>query len=159
MLARRAAPRVAAIALTVAACAAAPPAAVPPPPAVPAQTAPPAIGAPTDLRSWELQVGEARENRGLAKVEKIGSRWMLTVLCSGTHSTYLDDTALDLDTYSKGYVSARYRWVTRMVKVQCVKAPCDPQPELRLALERLTVVDATETRAQELTKNCGVVGD
>jgi hypothetical protein len=160
----------AAIALTVAACAAAPPAPAPPatPPVTPAtppvtppaepQTPPQGRASPPDLRPWELQVGEARENRGVAKVEKIGPRWMLTVMCSGQHSTYLDDTTIDLDKYSKGYVTARYRWVTRMVQVKCIKAPCNPQPELRLALERLTVVTATETRAQELVKNCGDAG-
>lgn len=107
------------------------------------------------LLAWERQAGDARENRGVAKVERIGPRWMLTVMCNGTHSTYLDDTTIDLEKYSKGYVSARYRWVTRMVRVQCVRAPCPEQPERRLAIERLTAVDMTDARASELAKNCG----
>jgi hypothetical protein len=103
---------------------------------------------------WERQVGDAFENRGVAKVERLGTRWVLTVMCDGTHSTYLDDTKLDLSSYAKSYVNARYTWVTRQVDVQCPVAPCPRVNERRIALERLTVVTMTDERARELSRSC-----
>ena len=115
------------------------------------QTPPP--GAPAVMK-WERAVGSAFENRGIAKVEPLGTRWMLTVMCGGTHSTYLDDTTMDLARYAKGYVSARYTWVTRKVSVQCPVAPCGQVNERRIAIDRLTVVSVTPEQAQAMAKEC-----
>ena len=104
--------------------------------------------------AWERQAGAAFENRGAAKVERLGPRWVLTVMCNGTHSTYLDDTKLDLNAYATGFVNARYTWVTRQVEVKCPMAPCPRVSERRIALERLTAVSITAERAQELAKSC-----
>lgn len=130
-----------AVVLCLAACSSTPPV---PDPQTPQQPVAP----------WERQAGAAFENRGAAKVERLGPRWVLTVMCSGTHSTYLDDTKLDLNAYASGFVNARYTWVTRQVEVKCPMAPCPRVSERRIALERLTPVSITTERAQELAKSC-----
>jgi hypothetical protein len=107
------------------------------------------------VATWERPVGGSTfENRGVARVERLVNRWVLTVMCDGTHSTYLDDTKINLDTYAKGFVNARYTWVTRQVDVRCPVAPCPPVSERRLALEQLTPVTMTEDRARELARTC-----
>lgn len=138
--------RVAVIAVAMAACASTPPDI--------ASQAP--SGAPGTPAAWERQDGDAFENRGVAKLQQIGPRWALTVMCSGIHTTYLDDTKIDLTAYAKGYVNARYRWVTRTVTgVKCPVMPCGPVRERRIALERLTVASVTAERADQLAKDCG----
>ena len=129
-----------------AACSSAP-AAEPQPPSTPQSP-------PAPVASWERQVGSVFENRGVAKVERLGTRWVLTVMCAGTHSVYLDDTKIDLNNYAKGFVNARYRWVTRQVDVKCPVAPCPRVSERRIALEQLTPVTMTDDRARELAGTC-----
>jgi hypothetical protein len=140
--------RVWVLAAAAAACSTSPPAtdSKTPPTPQPSPSAPDA--------SWERQAGAAFENRGVAKVERLGTRWMLTVMCNGTHSTYLDDTKIDLNNYAKGFVNARYTWVTRQVDVKCPVAPCPRVNERRIALEKLTPVTMTDARAKELASTC-----
>jgi hypothetical protein len=126
---------------TVMACTSAPPAADP-------QTL------ATPVAKWERPAGTAFENRGVAKVERLGTRWVLSVMCDGTHATYLDDTTLDLGSYAKSYVTARYTWVTRETDVKCPMAPCPRLKERRIALERLTVVNITDAAARDLAQSC-----
>jgi hypothetical protein len=109
---------------------------------------------PATPAPWEQVVSMTLQNRGVAKVEKLGARWMLTIACDGVHSTYIDDTKLDLDRFSKGYVTARYHYVTRTVKVQCVKAPCPPTPERRVSLERLEKAVASAADEQASSRQC-----
>ena len=135
------------MAAAVASCSSAPPAAEAPPPQAPQPPAAP-------VAKWERQVGAGFENRGVAKVERLGPRWMLTVMCDGTHSTYLDDTKIDLNNYARGFVNARYTWVTRQVDVKCPAAPCPRVNERRIALEQLTPVTMTDDRARELARTC-----
>lgn len=143
----RSAWRVWVVAAAAAACSSAPPAAGTPPPQTPQPPPAPVLG-------WERQAGSAFENRGVAKVERLGTRWVLTVMCDGTHSTYLDDTKIDLNNYAKGFVNARYTWVTRQVDVKCPVAPCPRVNERRIALEQLTPVTMTDDRARELARTC-----
>jgi hypothetical protein len=93
--------------------------------------------APTEPAAWEQLVDGALENKGLAQVERLGTRWVLNVFCGGTHATYPDDTALDLAHYSNGFVHARYKYVNRTFNdPKCFRAPCSPVRERRIALER-----------------------
>jgi hypothetical protein len=124
------------------------------PAATDSKTPPTPQAPPAPVLSWERQAGSAFENRGVAKVERLGTRWMLTVMCDGTHSTYLDDTKIDLNNYAKGFVNARYTWVTRQVDVKCPMAPCPRVSERRIALEQLTPVTMTDERARELARTC-----
>src|SRR5215467_12676231 len=45
--------------------------------------------------AWERRVEQSFVPRGLAKVERLGNRWALTVLCRGTHTTYLEPSGVD----------------------------------------------------------------
>jgi hypothetical protein len=113
---------------------------------------------PGSAAAWERMVDGLFEHRGVGKIERIGSRWALTVLCTGTHSTYLDDTTLDLPSYDKRFVRARYRWVDRTIPdPRCVKAPCRAVTERRISLEKVTVVDVTPEQAAESTRACSTV--
>ena len=94
-------------------------------------------------------------NRGPARIDRVGNRWALSVLCSGTHTTYLDDTTIDLQSYTKGFVRARYRYVERDVpNPRCVQAPCGPITERRIALEELTVDPISAADAEARAKSC-----
>jgi hypothetical protein len=95
------------------------------------------------------------ENRGLARVERIGQLWMLTILCNSTHSTYIEPSRLDPAPYAKGYVTAQYRYVDRENRdARCVQAPCGPIIERRIVLERLERIEATAAQAQAATASC-----
>jgi hypothetical protein len=114
--------------------------------------APPPDAGP--IAPWERMVRGAYENKGLAQVERLGNRWVLNVMCDGTHATYIDDTDIDLAAYSKGYVSARYRYVDRVKDTKCFQAPCPPAHERRIALERVTIVTASPEQARETARDC-----
>jgi transcriptional regulator of NAD metabolism len=104
---------------------------------------------------WERVVSVSLQNRGIAKVEKIVERWVLTVSCDGTHSTYIDDTKFDLAHFSKGYVSARYHYVNRVVRdVKCFREPCPAITERRIALEHLAVIQASPEEERNSARQC-----
>jgi len=112
-------------------------------------------GAGETVAPWERRVRGAYENNGLAQIERLGNRWVLNVMCDGTHATYIDDTDLDLAGYSKGYVSVRYQYVDRTISnPKCFRAPCAPLHERRIALERVTIVPGSPEQARELARDC-----
>jgi hypothetical protein len=105
--------------------------------------------------AWELERDGALENRGVARVERIGTRWALTVLCDGIHSTYLDDTALDLASFAGRHVRARYRYVDRRnPDTRCVMEPCPPAVERRIHLITVAVIAAGAEAAAASAKTC-----
>ncbi len=106
------------------------------------------------LAPYEQIAGAAIENKGIARFERFGDRWVLTILCKGVHSIYLDDTAIDLNQYGAGYVSVRYQYVVRTVDVQCVRAPCPPVQERRVVLERVTPLTLSPEQAKQRERDC-----
>jgi hypothetical protein len=117
----------------------------------------PAVTTPVtpDPAAWERRVGDLYENRGLARVERIGQLWMLTILCNGAHSTYIEPSRIDPAPYAKGHVAAQYRYVDRENRdARCVPAPCSPIVERRIVLERLERIEATAAQAQAATASC-----
>jgi hypothetical protein len=119
--------------------------------------------APSDIGSlpvenpapWERIVNDAYENRGVAQIERLGRQWLLNVMCDGTHATYIEEAGTDLDQYRGAYVSVRYRYVERTnADVRCVKEPCPPVRERRVALERVTRVAATPEDARDSARSC-----
>jgi hypothetical protein len=105
---------------------------------------------------WERRVGNAYENRGLARIERLGDRWVLTVFCDGTHSTYLEaDGAIDPSRHATRYVSVRYRYVDRPLDdPTCLRAPCSPVLERRIVLERVKALAATRAEAEARVTQC-----
>lgn len=108
------------------------------------------------VAQWERLVEGAYENKGIAQIGRLGSRWVLTVNCNGVHTTYLDDTPIDLSRYREGYVTARYHYVDRTIDdARCVREPCSPVLERRIAIETLTIVSGTVEAAREMARSCG----
>jgi hypothetical protein len=108
-----------------------------------------------DPADWERRIGDLYENRGLARVERIGQLWMITTFCNGAHSTYIEPSRIDPAPYAKGYVTAQYRYVDREnPDARCVQAPCGPITERRVVLERLERIEATAAQAQAATASC-----
>jgi hypothetical protein len=104
---------------------------------------------------YERLADGAFENKGIARIERLGRRWVLSILCGGTHTTYLDDSTIDLAAHENAFVQARYRYVDRTIPdPQCVAAPCGPVTERRIALERVTRVDATPDQAAQIARTC-----
>ena len=93
----------------------------------------PATEKPPD--PWERRVGQSYEPRGLARIERIGTRWALTVVCRGQHSIYLEPGAVDHLPLADRYVRARYHYVDTAAAAACVRGPCPPASERRLVLE------------------------
>jgi hypothetical protein len=113
------------------------------------------IGAEAPLQAWERAVDGVVEHLGIGRVEQLGNRWVLTVYCDGTHSTYLDTTTLDLQAFGSRYVRARYRYEEREnPDTQCVRAPCPPARERLVAVQQLTIVAATADDAAASARQC-----
>lgn len=105
--------------------------------------------------AWERLVDGAFENKGIARIERVGQRWALTILCAGPHTTYLDSSSIDLAAYEKGHVQARYRYVERSIPdPKCVAAPCAPILERLIALDKVTPVAATPEQASQIARDC-----
>jgi hypothetical protein len=103
---------------------------------------------------WELLVRSRYENKGIARIERIGERWVLSVWCRGIHTTYLDDTAFDLMQYQDLFVAVRYGYVDRSVpNPKCLRA-CPPLTERRIVLDRITPVPITLEQAKERARQC-----
>lgn len=109
-----------------------------------------------ETAAWERSVAGSYENRGLAMIDKIGSRWAITVVCDGRHSTYIDDGPLNLERYAGVYVMARYHYVDRAVQVECVRGPCPPSMERRIALESVKIIRASSQEAAKMERSCRV---
>ena len=86
--------------------------------------------------AWERRVEQSFVPRGLAKIERVGNRWALTVLCRGPHTTYLEPGRVDHSALADQYVQARYHYVDVAATVACVRGPCAPTTERRVVLER-----------------------
>jgi hypothetical protein len=125
-------------------------------PGSPAQGEPAVVTPVTpDPAAWERRVGNMYENRGLARVGRVGQLWMLTILCNGAHSTYIEPSRIDPAPYAKDHVTAQYRYVDREnPDARCVQAPCTAITERRIVLERLERIEATPAQAQAATASC-----
>jgi hypothetical protein len=104
---------------------------------------------------WERFVERRYENKGVAKIERLGGRWVLSILCQGTHTAYLDEPASNLARYLDQYVAVRYDYIDRLVAdPRCVRAPCGPTTERRILLERITPLQITHEEAIERDRRC-----
>jgi len=104
---------------------------------------------------WERVVGGAYENRGIARIERLGERWVLSVWCQGTHSTYLESTTEDLKQYSDRFLRVQYRYVEReMADPKCLRAPCSPLRERLISIKRVTPLKITLEEAHKRDREC-----
>ena len=107
------------------------------------------------LMTWERAVDGMFENKGVAEITQLNTRWTLSVRCAGTHVTYLDPTSIDLAGYRGAYVRARYRWVDREVEdPRCVRQPCANIRQRLIALDRLERLQLTADQARAVADQC-----
>ena len=74
----------------------------------------------------EQRVGDLYEIRMPATIDPIGSRFVLTVSCEGTHRIYLKSSmSIDFASIVGVSICARYRYVEHpLPNTPCVRAPC-----------------------------------
>jgi len=104
---------------------------------------------------WERVVEGRYENKGVARVERLGDRWVLSIVCRGTHTIYLDEPTPNLAQYDNQFVAARYDYIVRSVEdPRCFRAPCGPLTERRISLERITPLSITDEEARRQDREC-----
>jgi len=104
---------------------------------------------------WERAVRGTYENKGVARIERLGERWTLSVWCRGTHSTYLDDTTEDLNRYANLFVTVRYSYVTReTADPKCLRGPCSPFRERLISIRRITPLKISVEEARKRDREC-----
>jgi len=104
---------------------------------------------------WERVVRDAYENKGVARIERLGERWILSVWCRGTHSTYLDSTTEDLNRYSDLFLRVQYSYVEREVTdPKCLRAPCSPLRQRLISIKQLTPLKITLEEARKRDREC-----
>lgn len=111
---------------------------------------------------WETKIDALYVSRGVSKIEKIETRYVLTTYCAGTHSVYAEGgEGVMLDKYLGEFIRARYVYITAPnPQIRCVQAPCDPAAE-RVAViksvEPMTISEAERLRLQRLCTTDGMV--
>lgn len=81
-----------------------------------------------------------------SKIEQLGTRYVLTVSCEGTHSIYLKPSqAIDFAALLGQPICARYRYVDQLrPRMPCLRPPC---PETERVLDIVEVRPATSPQA------------
>lgn len=100
------------------------------------------------LAPWEEKVGDLYATRGVAKVEKVGTRYVLTTYCAGAHSVYAEGgEGVTLDSYLGVVARFHYSYITRVnTKIRCVRAPCEPTTEKIAVVKNVEPISATERK-------------
>jgi hypothetical protein len=102
----------------------------------------------------ERRLGGHYETRGLAIIDKLGDRYVLTVRCEGVHQIYVRvPPAMDLEPFLGKPVRARYTYADEdNPRTRCIRAPCPP------ATERVLDINGLEEVSQETleTNNCPI---
>ncbi len=105
---------------------------------------------------WEQQIGAVYENKGIAKIEKVGVRYVLTTYCQGIHSIYAKaSTEVQLNDYEGKFVQVRYKYIEEInTNIQCVTAPCEPVAEKIALIVALTAVEVSEGERMNYQTSC-----
>jgi len=105
---------------------------------------------------WERRTDGAYQNRGVARIEQIGGRYLLTIDCHGKHSTYIeDDNRFELSRFVGAPIRARYSYVDEPnPEVRCFRAPCPPAVERRVVLEDIQTVSQPQERSTNQAGDC-----
>lgn len=92
----------------------------------------------------------------VARIEKIGSEFILTTYCDETQSIYLQRTAaIDLREYLDHYVRVTY--ATKEVAqphIKCVLAPCRPVTVTMAVIVEIEKTDLTNERLRTIPTSC-----
>lgn len=99
---------------------------------------------------WEILEEGVFQNRGIARIDKLGKEYVLTVFCKGIHRVFIQQhKKIHLKEYSGHFVHARYTYGEVIKRVKCINAPCNPITERKLFIQQLEkIVGSEEMRAQ-----------
>lgn len=108
------------------------------------------------VSSWERIIDGLYENRGIARIEKLGSRYVLTMYCYGQHSVYIKNTKeIDLNRLLDRFVRVRYTYVEEInPDVKCPQAPCGPFFERLLVIANVVEVDTGKDDLEHFKASC-----
>ena len=109
---------------------------------------------------WEKEIGSGMyESKGVSKIEKLSTRYMLTTYCKGMHSIYIKDTKkVNLDSYIDHFVRVRYsRIAEQRFDVQCVKVPCAPIYEANIVIQDLEEIAVSIEELAHYQTSCTAV--
>jgi hypothetical protein len=115
-----------------------------------------ASDAPPQPKLWEQEVDEIFSNRGVAKIERLGERYLLTIHCFGIHSVYAKGgLEVNLDAYVGQLVHTYYVYVeTVNMNTRCIKAPCEPVMESEAVIKRVEKVIVSAEQLARYQATC-----
>jgi hypothetical protein len=111
---------------------------------------------PSRTLLWEREITPGvYENLGVSRIERLGSQYVLTTYCTGIHRIFIhENSQFDLARYMNMYVRVHYRHIEETRPVQCVKAPCPPMKETRVAITHIEEFSLTEEERARYQIDC-----
>ncbi len=105
---------------------------------------------------WETRARGMYENRGVAVIEKLGTRHVLTIYCDGVHRVYLHNTQrVHVEKYQSKFVRVGYTYVdVTHAAVKCIKPPCGPFTERRILVQDIEKVSVSEEARARFESTC-----
>lgn len=90
----------------------------------------------------------------VARIDRYGSKYVMTTYCPGTHSVYVQPTTeIDLRDYAGKYVRVAYEHIeVQEANIKCVRAPCGPVTVTKAVVLKLEHV--SEAELDEFRKTC-----
>lgn len=104
---------------------------------------------------WEILNKGAFQNRGIAKIEKLGKEYVLTVYCEGTHRVFIHHPKnFNLEYFSGQFVQARYTYGDIKKEIQCIKKPSKPVTLRKILIQDLEKFKGSEEMRAQFEANC-----
>lgn len=105
---------------------------------------------------WEREMNGVYENKGISRIEKVMSRYLLTTYCNGIHSIYVrDDKTANLEDYVNKFVHVRYAHIEEInFDVKCVRASCEPIIERKVIIKAIEEIRISEDKLREYETSC-----
>ncbi len=107
--------------------------------------------------AWERLVHGLYTHQGVAKIDLVAGRYVLTVYCHGVHSVYIHSAGqIDLTPYLTHVVQVRYLYsVQERRQVRCIKAPCPPVLERGIIVHVIQSLGVALDELTAYTSHCG----
>lgn len=104
---------------------------------------------------WESLSDDMYENRGIAQIERIAPKYMLTISCGRIHQVFIyQNPEVALKHYVGKFVRARYTYAEVKKRVQCIKEPCHPATKRKIVIHSLEETIASEAARAHFEKEC-----
>ncbi len=104
---------------------------------------------------WEIQHQGEFQNRGIARIDKLGNEYVLTVFCKGVHRVFIHQhKKINLEEFLGQFVQVQYTYGDVKKQVRCIKAPCNPITERKLIIQDLEIVLGSEEMRAQFETQC-----